>query len=276
MSIISLKFDGINELINIEIENTANGELFHDYLKGFDRPADSMSIHQSFDQCYEDFLDRARLAQDLFKFEWDLTVLSQENFNNWHRDIEAFDITKHPPVTDEKGDFFINLHSALHRIEAYMAENPDTITSQRKSCAIKWFANSIPWPEIPKFKPRLAIKKGDIIVEFPHVGKSPWVSLQHNDTTNLVQSCRLPDMCPPGFIIQLTEKGWPYHHQVKKIKEEKQQLIDWYEKNSSVLSKIFTKEQMLSYDGEYCIGKLQDLNQIDLLQSANFTSVSIV
>ena len=203
-------------------------------------------------------------------------MLTQENFNLWHRDIENFDLSRYPPCTQEKDHFAIDLHSALHMIENRMLDhsNPKKMF-QRTSCSIKWFAPSLPWPEIPKFKSRLEVEKGDVIVDYPHVGKSPWISLENNDTTHLEQSCRLPDMCAPGFYIALVGAEYPEKIKQQKIQQEKEQLILWYQENITVLEKMFTQEQMLIYDGVYCIGKIQDLEQIDLLKNENLTSVSI-
>lgn len=273
---LSLKFDGIDETINIVLDSSKNAEFFVSYLKSFNRPADSVSVHQPFDQQLESFLTKARQAKELFNFNWDLTRLTRENFNHWHRDIETFDLSLYPPYTEEKARFFVDLHSELHLIENRIVENLKDSNLIRTSCSIKWFAPSVPWPEIPKFIPRLAVKTGDVIMDFPHVGKSPWTSFQHNDVENLTQSCKLPNMCAPGFVIALTEKYYSNHYLDKLIRQERQQLIDWYQTNIDTLGKMFSQEEMLAYDGEYCIGRLENLEQLTLFQTANFKSVSIV
>jgi hypothetical protein len=276
MSILSLRFEGVTELVHVHLPPTKNADFFQNYLTSFNRPADSMTVQQPFDQQLENFLHKAQQAKEIFNFDWNLNSLTQENFNIWHRDIENFDLSKYPPCTQEKDHFAIDLHSALHMIENRMLDHlkPKKMF-QQTSCSIKWFAPSLPWPEIPKFKSRLEVEKGDIIVDYPHVGKSPWTSFENNDTTHLEQSCRLPDMCAPGFYISLVGTGYPEKIKQQKIQQEKEQLILWYQENITVLEKMFTQEQMLTYDGVYCIGKIQDLKQIDLLNNANLTSVSI-
>ena len=272
-----LKFDAFDEPVSVIFESSKNADFFQARLKSFARPADSIGLQRPYDQQLEDFLSKAQLAKELFDFNWNLDALTRENFNHWHRDIETFDLAKHPPYTKEKGDFFIALHSALHLVEERAIQKGQESNFKRTSCSIKWFEKSVPWPETPKFKSSLELQKGDIIVDFPHVGKSPWTSMQNNDVENLEQSCKLPDMCPPGFIIVMTDNSSTQSsNKTKLIQQQQQQLIDWYQQNIDVLSKMFSQEEMLYYNGEYCIGRLENLAQLDLLQTASVKSVSIV
>jgi hypothetical protein len=275
MSILALKFDSINEIVEIELDSTVNAEFFKNFLLGFNRPADQLFYQQSAEQVLKDFLDKAQRAKELFNFNWDLTNLTQDNFNLWHRDIETFDLSKYPPWSKEKGDFFVALHAALHAAENPMKNNNSSFS--RMMVHIKWFAPSVPWPETPKFKSMLDITAGDIITDYPHVGKTPWTSFQQNDITNLQQSCRLPDACPPGLLIWLTSHKITNTETKKKFQlEREQQLTNWYQQHINQLEKLFTQDQMLAYDGEYCIGRLKNIDQLPLLQTFNLTSVSIV
>jgi hypothetical protein len=276
MSTLALKFDSINEIVEIELDSTVNAEFFKNYLLGFNRPADQLFYKQSAEQVLKDFLNKAHQAKELFNFEWDLTNLTQDNFNLWHRDIETFDLSKYPPWSQEKGDFFIALHTALHASETSVKNNNSSFFS-RTMIQIKWFSPSLPWPEIPNFKSSLDVTAGDIITDYPHVGKTPWLSYQQNDVTNLIQSCRLPDACPPGFLIWLTNHTITDTETKKKFQlEREQQLTIWYQQNIDQLEKLFTQDQMLTYDGEYCIGRLKNIDQLHLLQTFDLTSVSIV
>ena len=275
MSILALKFDGINEIVEIELDSTVNAEFFKNYLLGFNRPADQLFYTQPAEQVLKDFLNKAHRSKELFNFEWDLTNLTQDNFNLWHRDIETFDLSKYPPWSQEKGDFFIALHTALHAAETLVNNNNSTVS--RTMIRIKWFESSLPWPEMPKFKSTLDIAAGDIITDYPHVGKTPWQSFQQNDITNLQQSCRLPDACPPGLLIWLTNYTITDTETKKKIQlKREQQLINWYQQNINQLETLFTQDQMLTYDGGYCIGRLKNIDQLHLLQTFDLTSVSIV
>jgi len=276
MSILALKFDSINEIVEIELDSTVNAEFFKNSLLGFNRPADQLFYKKSAEQVLNDFLNKAHQAKQLFNFEWDLTNLTQDNFNLWHRDIETFDLSKYPPWSQKKGDFFIALHTALHASEETLVKNNNSSVT-REMIQIKWFANSLPWSEMPKFKSMLDITAGDIVTDYPHVGKTPWLSYYHNDLTNLKQSCRLPDACPPGFLIWLTNHIDTDTETKKKLQlKREQQLTNWYQQNVNQLETLFTQDQMLAYDGEYCIGRIKNIEQLQLLQTFDLTSVSIV
>jgi len=277
VSIISLKFDNIDELVDIEFYSTVNAEFFKNFLLGFNRPADRIFPPPNVNNL-STFLNKARRAVDMFKFDWDLTNVSQDNFNKWHRDIETFDLSKHPPWSQEKGDFFIDLHTFLHAAESDIVSKIISLpaTGWRDIIKIKWFEKSIPWPEIPKFKSRLDIESGDIITDYPHVGKSPWICYKQNDSANLKQFCRLPDACPPGFDIILTGKRLNADFKRNLIEKRQQQLIEWYQQNINQVGSLFTQDQMLTYDGVYCVGRLKNIEQVSFLQTANLTSVSIV
>jgi len=278
MSTLALKFDSINEIVEIELDSTVNAEFFKNYLLGFNRPADQLFYPQSAEHTLKDFLNKAHQAKELFNFKWDLTNLTQDNFNLWHRDIETFDLSKYPPWSQEKGDFFIALHTALHASETLVKNNNFSSSSfSRMMIHIKWFAPSLPWPEIPNFKSGLDVTAGDIITDYPHVGKTPWSSYQQNDVTNLTQSCRLPDACPPGFKIHLNNVSIADIQTKNKIKlKHEQQLIKWYQQNIDQLERLFTQDQMLAYDGEYCIGRIKNIEHLPLLQTVDLTSVKIV
>jgi hypothetical protein len=277
VSIISLKFDTIDELVDIEFDSTVNAEFFKNYLLGFNRPADRI-FPQFIDNYLSTFLDKARRAVDMFKFDWDLTDLTQDNFNKWHREIEIFDLSKHPPWSQEKGDFFIDLHTFLHAAEQEISSKITSLpaTRRRNIINIKWFETSIPWPEIPKFKSRLDIDLGDVITDYPHVGKSPWICYKHNDSANLKQCCRLPDACSPGFDIILVDNQLNADIKRNLIQKRQQQLVEWYQQNINQVESLFTQDQMLAYDGVYCVGRLRNIEQASFLQTANLTSVSIV
>jgi len=279
VSIISLKFDNIDELVDIEFYSTINAEFFKNFLLGFNRPADEIFYRRPHGDNLSAFLSKAHRAIDMFKFDWDLTNVNQNNFNKWHRDIETFDLSKHPPWSQEKGDFFIDLHTFLHAAEQDLLSK--NTFSTRNLIKIKWFENSVPWPEIPKFKSGLDIESGDIITDYPHVGKEPWTCYTHNDSENLRQCCRLADACPPGFKIMFAKIGninGSLTENIKRniIQERQRTLLEWYQQNINQVGSLFGPEQMLAYDGVHCVGRLRNMEQASFLQTANLTSVSIV
>lgn len=271
MGILTLKFDNIDDPVEILLDDGINTDFFLNNLKSFARPADRVYYAESRENSIKNFLAKAQRAKELFNFNWDLETLSQDNFNQWHRDIETFDLSKHPPWSQEKGDFFIDLHQDLHKAESTNAP------PSRPGVQIKWFENSVPWPATPTFVSDLDLVAGDIIADYPHVGKDPRTCLKQSDIENLQQCCKLADACPPGFIICLTKLNFSNDSQINQRKQQqKNELVDWYQKNAKELEPLFTQKQMLQYDGKYRIGRLKNLEQISLLRTADLTSVTIV
>ena len=60
------------------------------------------------------------------------------------------------------------------------------------------------------------------------------------------------------------------------IQNRQQQLLEWYRQNINQVESLFTQDQMLTYDGVYCVGRLKNIEQASFLQTSNLTSVSIM
>jgi len=272
---IYLQFEGIPQIITVEVEPQCNAEFFWNNLSSMGRPADKISYNKSPKEKLDNFLKLAHEAKQLFSFDWTLSNLTQESFNLWHRDIERFDLSQHPPWSLYKGNLFIDLHDALHEVEP---KNPYSKSQDRQTITVKWFSPSLPWPETPETKDVLAY--GDIEVDYPHVGKSPWISMLHADNQNLQESCKLADACAPSFRINLVD----YHKSlngknidINQIRSNQhKQLLQWYQDNHDQLESMFSPEQMLKYHGHFCVGKVKDLSQLPLLQTAPLNTVKLV
>jgi hypothetical protein len=272
MSKLLLKFNTLDEVVSITLEPNINAEFFAHNLKKLQRPADRIYYTKNKNEVIEEFLIKARKAKIWFDFEWNLEDLNQDNFNLWHRDIESFDLSKYPPWTQEKGDFFIDLHASLHDTEGKILEIDSSSSKiQRRHIQIKWFYHSVDWPETPKFISYNDVGAGDIIADYPHVGKTPMTCMLQNDNSALEHSCRLPDACPASFFIHLSE-------QLKKIDLDKtqQQLKEWYESNRNQLEHKFSMEKMLHYDGLFRIGKIENPQHISVLQTCKLDSVTLI
>ncbi len=265
---LTLKFDTIQEPIEIDLEPTVNAIFFAKRLIAFARPADRIFYNKPVDQLLSEFFEKVLRAKQIFNLNWNLEDLNQQSFNSWHRDIETFDLSKYPPWSQEKGDFFIDLHHLMHKVEQIFAGAYKN--SERKHIQVKWFNSSVPWPCTPQMISENDLVAGDVYADYPHVGKDPWTCMIENDNQVLKQSCRLRDACPPGFFIVVGQPG--------KIDCEtrKQQLTSWYHQHRDQLSDLFDLETMLAHDGYFKIGTISNKNQLSLLQTIYLNSVTIV
>lgn len=274
MGILNLKFDTIDHPIQIDLTPGINADFFAQQIRSFARPADRIFFLEPPETKIKKFCEQANLAKKIFGFSWKLDCFDQDNFNNWHRDIESFNTNQHLPWTKEKENLFVDLHALLHLAEPNKENAP---YMGRQFLQIRWFEKSVPWPQHPNFVSRLDIKQGDVVMDFPHVGKSPWMCFVHNDNKDLPQCCRLPDACAPSFFIHLDQKrSMSTVQKTQLIEKQRVQLIDWYKQNQSQLENMFTVDQMISYDGEYVIGRLKNLQDVEILSCADFSSVSLV
>lgn len=274
MNTIKLRFGGIDQDISVTIYPDANSQFFWQNLLTYNKPADSIGIPLPPAATVCKFIDIAKEADELFQLNWDLTSLTQDNFNTWHRFIETFDLSKFPPWSQEKGDLFIQLHHALHAAEIAIAQNNNT-TFVRKFIHFKWFGDSVAWPVVPTFQ--MQALKGEIIADYPHVGKSPWVCQVNNENNNLQQFCKLPDACAPAGQIMLVGNNEADLASDAEIKQQRYtQLGKWYDDHIIQLATMFSKEKMLAHYGVQVVGRLTDLSQLDLLRNATITSAELV
>jgi hypothetical protein len=259
-----LKLDSISEPVIIELEDSENAKVFLNFLKQSLRPADQVTPYgfYNYDQLYNIFLDLGNKGIERFKFNWDLSNTSQQNFNDMHKDLETFDESLYQPWTESDDDLLIKLHSSLHEVENCLAKSKNNNNS--KVIRFKWWNTSIPWFTKPEFIPISAMTYGDIFVDYPHVGKSPTMCMNDNDNSILSQTCKLPDACPSGFYI-LFDKRHPGPAQTSVVLI--QRLTEWYNKHIDQLSSMFSLEKMLSYEGKYRIGSIKNIEVLSLIES---------
>lgn len=273
MYYLELKFKDITEHCLIKLENNLNSKFFLENLKLLDTIPDHVFLQGLSDHnlLINSFKNLANTANTTFGFMWDLSVLSKENFNKWHKDIESFHWENHKPFSESKGKLIIDLHHAMHNIEYVSEDNINELKLKINHIQIKWYNKSKPWPQLPNFIGIDEVESGDIIADYGHVGKTPFQCWKGNDNTNLQLTCKLPTNYCPGFYIQLSssETDWPK----EKINFN---LINWYLEHKSILSTMFSLETMLQYTGVHKLGTIENKSIVPKLQQLTSTNVEIV
>jgi len=274
MSSITLCFSPGGIRVDVEIEPMPNADFFWRGLHELHRESDEIAYHPAQPGHTRDrFLRNAVKARDLFGFDWDTTDLSQANFNAWHKDIETFDLSLHPPWSQDKGDFFIELHNSLHATEKiqHLLTNVDRKVYPDQ-LQVRWHEPSRAWPAPAVFQDDANLERGDIIANYPHVGKKPEWCMLNGDDINLQQTCRLPDACAYGFLINFTT----HWHTQRDRDQRRQRLLEWYDQHQDQLSGMFDRAQMLQYHGFYRLGRIRDLSMLPELESGEIQSVEII
>ena len=270
--LLELSFDNVDELCLIKFENNYNSKFFLEKLKLLPKIPDKVFVQGHEDKKFflEKFTDLVYKANLIFNLSWDIDNLSRENFNLWHKDIELLSLKNLKLFSEEQKNLLIDVHHTLHQLEnAYYSKQKLTYNIQ-----IKWHQLPQPWPEIPKFIPFEAVKSGDIIADFGHVGKTPFQCMKENDNSNLKLTCKLPINYCPGFFIKLVDSAEV--DIVTKDTCRKNHLTNWYYQNIETLSEMFSLETMLQYTGVHKLGTIENKSIVPKLQQLTSTNVEIV
>ena len=190
----------------------------------------------------EEFAEKIKEANNLFGFDWPLNPDTQEKYNQMHKDIEI--------APAKAADLLQSIHHDLHVKEAgNHATQIQVVWSEslgqfydKKETGVAMPIDAEPFEK--------EVKRGDVYLGFPHVGKSPEVCMLQNDNNNLLQTCRLHDKITCDLLISIVDQTC----------QTDEQLITWHEENKITM---FTKEEMLKYNGWAIIGEVINKEDID-------------
>ena len=195
----------------------------------------------------KDFMQKIKKANDLFGFDWPLNPQTQDEYNLMHKDIET--------APEKMADLLQSIHHDLHVNEngSNTASHIQIVWSESLGQFYKKQPINCDMPDnAESFEKEL--KYGDVYLGFPHIGKSPEVCMLQNDNSNLNQTCRIHNKIVCNILISLTDLNCATD----------EQLISWYDENKITM---FTKEEMLKYNGWAKIGEVinkDDIEKMDL------------
>jgi len=196
-----------------------------------------------------DFVKDIDQANKLFGFSWPTNPSTQEEYNKMHKDIET--------APKDKADVLQNIHSHLHIKESgsNKASHVQIVWSESLGQFYKKQPIDCNMPEDAEPFDK-TISYGDVYLGYPHIGKSPEVCMLQKDNSNLNQTCRIHDKIVCDILISLTSLNC----------ETDNQLLKWYDDNKITM---FTKEEMLKYNGWAKIGEVFNKDQIDKIDRNN-------
>jgi hypothetical protein len=193
-----------------------------------------------------DFTNKIKEANKLFGFDWPVNPKTQADYNMMHKDIET--------APKDKADLLQSIHNDLHVKESHgsKASHIQIVWSESLGQFYKIKPISFDMPDdAESFKK--SINRGDVYLGYPHIGKSPEVCMLQNDVSDLTQTCRIHNKIVCDVLISLS-------NQTCNTDDD---LLSWYEENKITM---FTKEEMLKYNGWAKIGEVvnkDDLQSID-------------
>jgi hypothetical protein len=194
------------------------------------------------------FQETVKQANREFNFNWPLNPTTQEELNAMHKDIETA-----PGIDAHK---FRIIHDQLHSKEIHNGTGQYQIgwaDSLGKFYRKKDIKKKIP-DHANNFSKK--IKRGDVFLGFPHVGKSPVLCMEQKETENLRQTCRLHDTICLDIAIAKNDA----------VCDTDRKLSDWFDQNKIT---FFTKEKMLKYNGWGKIGEVVNKDTIDNMDTTN-------
>jgi len=265
---LKLHLDTALDPLHIEFTESNNSHQFLQLLSSHAPVPDQIEIMggKSAQQAMDEFLAVAKTAPKLFGHAWDLDHPTQENFNLWHKDIEY--ITQDQISTgrhrQKRMDLFLKLHRTLHTAEnalvgfrkrVFRYDEPQPLMFYN----FKWLGPGQPrWRDWPDFSPQYLIQRGDVVAEFPVIGKSPEWCMNDGDNLDLASTCRLPLAVAPAFNIVITPQG----HE-RDYLQQRSRLRRWYAKHRDQLEPMFTEQELLSTMGVMKLGRVKNLQELD-------------
>ena len=199
----------------------------------------------------EDFMQKIKKANDLFGFDWPLNPQTQDEYNLMHKDIET--APKH------KADLLQQIHNDLHVKESHGSKASHIQVVWSESLGQFYRKKPISYDMPDHAEPfEKELKYGDVYLGFPHVGKSPEVCMLQNDVSNLNQTCKIHNKIVCDILISLSNQTCNTDND----------LLLWYEANKITM---FTKEEMLKYNGWAKIGEVINKDDIENVDKENLT-----
>jgi hypothetical protein len=219
-----------------------------------------MELHQSLDVDPDSIIDNNSISDDMFVkdiqeankefgFNWATNPKTQDEYNQMHKDIET--------APKDKADQLQSIHNHLHVKEA--GNNKASQIQFVWSESLGQFYKKQPIEyDMPKDAEPFdkTIAYGDVYLGYPHVGKSPEVCMSQNDNSNLEQTCRIHNKIVCDILISLVDVTC----------KSDNQLLEWYDNNKITM---FTKEEMLKYNGWAKIGEVINKEQINNIDRNN-------
>jgi YHS domain-containing protein len=266
---------------NIDIYDTPVGEKFfnqHMSIMAQDpvRAVPVITDFTKFTLTY--FLTLIEQARNTCTVDWSAYQLlpgpenyeaNQVQYNLMHKDLEVLAGLNHYAGLDEPQKSLIDeMHCCLHNLETTEAPLDYAFTG-RTYANISYFV-AVPednhMPEPVRFA--RSIQPGEIMLDYPYVGKEPFFCMMHNDNSLLQQTCKMIDRVSLNWKLHLnTAVGmqWgppPWPDDVDAA------LTHWYRANQTDADALgYDLQKILDHTG-FCIsGKIDNLSKMEYLRN---------
>jgi hypothetical protein len=196
----------------------------------------------------ETFAQSIKQTNKEFGFDWPESPRTQKEFNAMHKDIES--------APTHMADRLRVVHDQLHVKESQ--EGVSQIQIGWAESLGKFYRKEPIYRKMLENAEAFAkeVKRGDVCLGYPHVGKTPETCMRQHDNESLEQTCRLHDSVVCDIIIMLTDS----------VCASDRELLQWYDNNKITM---FTKQDMLKYNGWARIGEVENIEQLASVDKTN-------
>ena len=223
------------------------------------------------------FIDQISQANSIRALDWTKYHIqdgienyhsNQLQFNKMHKDLEVVaGIHKYAGLNEEQKTLIDDMHCCLHSLETSQAPL-DYHFDSRSYILFNYYVgyNLNSMPEPVKFKRSIA--PGEVMLDYPYVGKEPIFCMIHNDNSILQQTCKMIDKVSVSWKLHVgNEVGqkwgpdpWP--------KDVDAELTAWYYKNKTDLDALgYDLKKIINHTGFCTIGRIDNLSVLDYLQT---------
>ena len=194
---------------------------------------------------------------------------NQVQFNAMHKDLEVVAGLNHYAGLDaDQIKLVDDLHCCLHSLETTEAPLDYNFT-QRTYANMSYFIDSPKHNQMPEsVKFSRTIQPGEIMLDYPYVGKEPFFCMMHGDNSLLQQTCKMIDRVSLNWKLHLNSQPgytwgpppWPA--------DVDAELTAWYYKNKADMDMLgYSLQKILAHTG-FCVpGVIDDLSTLEYMRT---------
>ena len=193
---------------------------------------------------------------------------NQYQFNDMHKDLELIaGINRYAGLDDAQMKLVDDLHCCLHSLETSSAPL-DYRFDSRSYVNFNYYVgyNLNLMPEPVKFK--RSIEPGEVMLDYPYVGKEPIFCMMHHDNSILQQTCKMIDRISISWKLcvgNCTGKQWGPDPWPQDIDTE---LTEWYHQNKGDMDALgYDLQKILDHTGFCTVGRINDLSVLKYLRT---------
>ena len=273
----------INQAIdfNINIYNTPIGEKFfnqHATIRKVD-PDRSVPIITDFTKYTINYfitlIDQAAKTNTLDWSAYNIQAgtefyeANQAQFNLMHKDLEVVaGIHKYAGLDQSQMKLVDELHCCLHSLET--SEAPlDYKFTERHLASMHYFLNPLEDNQIPEpVKFSRVIRPGEIMLDYPYVGKEPFSCMSHHDNSKLQQTCKMIDRISYNWIMHLGDTDNTRWYPPPHTDNVDEALTEWYYLNRADMDALgYSLQKILDHTGFCIVGRIDNLSKLEYMRT---------